>query len=326
MGTHANSANVPGGVRGETGRQGEGEKGGRVAWRNAGVSPASQLERGVLRLISLFVFISLTSFSACSQNRDQLSDTIRNGTTEQKRDALFQIRNLKSEIASRTALPALTDKEPIVRATAASSVTFLPKSQAVKSLVPLLEDRDEFVRRETAYALGSIESAEAAPPLLNLLRKEKIIEVKSAAVVGLGQSGNPSAVEPLLGILKARPNEDTEFLRRSAARSIGRIAQIVRTSDSYVVTPQNFLPEKFKEKGDNDLTARFPVFGAAVVVLSQVLQNKNESDDARREAAFALGSIGSRSSITVLQVQQNSSDPYLAEISKEALLKVGKPE
>lgn len=305
MGTNARHANVPSGVR-KMGRLGEWEKGRRV--------------------VSLVSFVFLFSISAFSQNLDQLSDTIRNGTTEQKRDALFQIRNLRSEIASRIALPALKDKEPIVRATAASSVTFLPKSEAVGVLSPLLDDRDEFVRREAAYAMGSVEAPEAAIPLLNLLRKEKVLEVKSSAVVALGLSGNTIAVEPLLGILKARPNEDAEFLRRSAARSIGRIAQIVKTADSYVVTPQNFLPEKFKEKNGDDLTVRFPVFGAAVVVLGQVLQNKNESDDARREAAFAMGSIGGSSSIFVLQAHQNSGDPYLAEISKEALLKIAKPE
>lgn len=248
---------------------------------------------------------------------------------EQKRSALLEIRNLQTEQASRLAIPALEDTNEIVRATAASSVAFLPKSEAVKTLVPLLDDKAEFVRRESGYALGSVGSPEAAAPLLQLIQREKLFEVRNAAVVALGQSGNPSAVEPLIQILKAKPKKETEFLRRSAARSIGQIAQIVRTGKSPVLTPQNFLPDEFKEteaSNNENVTEGSPVFGAAVVVLSQVLQNKSESDDTRREAAFSIGSIRSKSSVYMLRALQNSGDPYLAEICKEALLKIEKPE
>ena len=61
---------------------------------------------------------------------------------------------------------------------------------------------------------------------------------------------------------------------------------------------------------------------AAVPVLIKALQNKKESDDARREAAFALGAIGDSSAIAALEADRNSADPYLAEICKEALLKI----
>jgi HEAT repeat protein len=64
------------------------------------------------------------------------------------------------------------------------------------------------------------------------------------------------------------------------------------------------------------------VFNAAVPVLSTVLQDRRESDDARREAAYALGEIGSETSRTVLESHRNSSDPYLAEISREALFTI----
>ena len=52
---------------------------------------------------------------------DVLGQRVAAGTTEQKRDALFQIRNLHSEEASRLAVPALTDADAAVRATAESS-------------------------------------------------------------------------------------------------------------------------------------------------------------------------------------------------------------
>ncbi|MDM7922537.1 MAG: hypothetical protein QUS14_09590, partial [Pyrinomonadaceae bacterium] len=49
----------------------------------------------------------------------ELEQSIRSGDVEAKREALFQIRNLRSAEASRLAIPALKDANEIVRATAA---------------------------------------------------------------------------------------------------------------------------------------------------------------------------------------------------------------
>ena len=132
-----------------------------------------------------------------------------------------------------------------------------------------------------------------------------------------------SAVASLLDVLRSRPRSEDEFLRRSAARSVGQIAQINVTGNPSVLTPQNFLPDKFKDLGSSDSTGPVPSpLVAAVDVQTGVLQNKNESDDARREAAFALGAIGDSRSVPVLQAYVSSPDPYLAEISREAILKI----
>ena len=277
----------------------------------------------ICRALSLSLLF-LIPFVASAQDLTLLSAALTGGDTEQKRDALFQIRNLRSEEASRAALPALKDREPVVRATAAASVVFLPKPEAVAALVPLLDDRDPFVRKEAAYALGAVESPDASAPLARILQREKDLEVRAAAAVALGSSGNVTAVEPLLGILRGRPSEETEFLRRSAARSIGQIAQILKTSDGYVVTPRNFLPDKNKSLPGGDLAAKLNVFNAAASVLGSVLRDGSEADDTRREAAFALGAIGSETARAVLESHRNSSDPYLAEISREALLAINR--
>ena len=278
---------------------------------------------GILRI---FVFVSLlfAPTLALGQDVSQFASVILQGNSEQKREALFQIRNLRSENASRAAVPALRDSDPMVRATAAASVVFLPKPEAIAALTPILDDRDPFVRKEAAYAFGAVESPDAAGPLLRILHREKDLEARSAVVIALGQTGNVLAVEPLLGVLRSRPSEETEFLRRAAARSIGQIAQILKTSDAYVVTPRNFLPEDRKSITGEDVTAKFNVFNAAVPVLSSVLQNRREADDTRREAAYALGEIGSGAAKNVLEAHRNSPDPYLAEISREALLMIGR--
>lgn len=216
-------------------------------------------------------------------------------------------------------MPALRDKDELVRSTAASSVMFLPKSEAAQALVPLLSDKAPFVRREASHALGEVGDTSATSPLVNLLRREKDLEVRSAVAIALGKIGDVSAVESLAAVLRKPVREEDEFVRRSVARSIGQIAQMQATGSTNVLTPQNFLPEKYKQlDSDHPVTSRAEI----VSLLTGVLQNDKESDDTRREAAFALGAIRDVSATSVLQKFSASQDPYMAEICKEALVKI----
>src|SRR5437868_3852812 len=74
-------------------------------------------------LLSASFLASFTGFAdnLYAQNFESLVNRIHSGDVEQKREALFQIRNLRSEEASRIAVPALKDRNEMVRATAASS-------------------------------------------------------------------------------------------------------------------------------------------------------------------------------------------------------------
>jgi HEAT repeat protein len=270
------------------------------------------------------VFLLSTASIAAQNDLISLERSLTGGDTEAKRSALFGLRNLQTPEASRVAILALNDKDEIVRATAAGSVIFLPKTEAARFLLPLLSDKSEMVRREAAYALGEVGDPAAAAPLVQLLQKDKIIEVKGATAMALGKLGDASAVDALVKMLQTSPNDDNEFLRRAAARSIGQIAQFIQTGRIDNLTPQNFLPEKYKQASKpkyEDLAAQFPAFKPAVGVLINTLQSSKEADDTRREAAYALGSIGDRSALAALQNASNSPDPYLAEASKEALAK-----
>ena len=203
----------------------------------------------------------------------------------------------------------------------------MPKSEAFAVLSLLLSDKDSLVRRETAYALGKIGAASAVNALLQIIQKDKILEVRNAAIVALGEIGDVSAVPELTKILQRKLISKEDFTRRSAARSIGQIAQIIQTGKVSVVTPENFLPEKFKiietPKRPN-LTAQFPLFQTATAELIRVLQNPKEADDVKREAAFALGAIGNEAATAILQANTNAEDYYLAEICRESLLKITK--
>jgi HEAT repeat protein len=257
------------------------------------------------------------------------AQVLASGTSEQKRDALFEIRNLENASASRLALVALRDRDEIVRTTAAASVVFLPETEAAGHLLLLLDDRAPFVRKEAAYALGLVASRSATQRLIRALQRDRDIEVKAAAAIALGLIGDTSALQPLAAVLRQRPREDDQMLRRAAARAIGQTAELVRFGRTDSVIPQNFLPEQYKDIPQKSEYPSEPthvnIFAPYVPLLISVLQDAREEADTRREAAFALGAIGSNAAFPVLQQHAQSPDPYLAEISREALLKIRPP-
>lgn len=296
------------------------------------LSAIAMSHRSALRFAVAFllVFVAFTA-DATTQTQGELaslSATLNNGNSERKRDALHRIRNIETPEASILAISALKDADEAVRATAATSVVFIDAELAVNALLPLLDDRSPFVRREAAYALGIVANEAASQRLIRTFQNDKDLEVRAAATIALGTAGGVNAIPALIALLQKKPTEDTEFLRRSAARSIGQIAEAKRLIEITTVTPANFLPEKFKTKTESDevdITTSYPQFRPALKVLTDVLANKAEADDTRREAAFALGSIGNVLSTAALRSNLNSSDPYLSEISKEALLKLDLP-
>ncbi len=249
-----------------------------------------------------------------------LERKIANGTTEEKRTALFEIRNLQTERASGLAVPALKDAADIVRATAASSVVFLSKDAAVASLTPLLSDRSAFVRREAAYALGKVKDGTGAEDLWKCYRDENDREVRSAIVMALGDIGTTRAVEYLYSVLKDSKGEEDEFLLRSSARSIGQIAEAARSGRGNIETLEKLYDEE--ERKTLDYAEVFRSFGAAAKELRQILGDRNSGDDVRREAAFALGEIGDLAAVPILTANVTAEDPYLAERCKEALEKL----
>jgi HEAT repeat protein len=280
-------------------------------------------------LLASFLLLLCCAFATVSYAQDEFEtfrQIVSRGNSEQKRDALLQIRNLENAEASRIAVPLLRDSSEIVRATAAFSVIFLPKTEAARNLIPLLKDKSPLVRRETAYALGKVQNSEATAQLLQTFQTDKIHEVKNACVVALGEIGDASAIDVLVGILREKLQSKEEFTRRSAARSIGQIAQILQTGRAQVLTPEDFLPVESKtneiRKSSPEFTVNFPVFRSAISVLTKTLQNSKEFSDVKREAAFALGAIGDKASIPILQANVNNEDYYLAEISRQALLKI----
>lgn len=273
---------------------------------------------------AIFLFGISTAFSQNGDNSPSAIDlSYISGTNEQKRDALFKIKNLQNEAASKLAIVLLSDRDEVVRATAATAVIYLDPEEAAANLIPLLKDRKPFVRREAAYALGLVGQQSSIPELIRLAEKDKENDVRSAAALALGSIGDPSAIPTLVKILSKAPKEETEFIRSSAAGSIGFIAQRIRGGRPQNI-PQDFLPQKFKLNtlDTPPATKIDPQFLAVVHLLNSLLTSKKEASNTRRNAAFALGCIADPSSTDLITKFLNDPDPFLAEIAKESLLRI----
>jgi HEAT repeat protein len=277
------------------------------------------------KFLFLLCAFGLPVVNSFSQNLDFYAEKLRNGSAEEKRSALFDLRNLETPEASRIAVSALRDKDEMVRVTAAYSVVFLPPDEAAQALLPNIADKSAYVRKETSYALGKSRSSVAVRPLLEIMIRDKAPEVRSAAVIALGEIGDVAAVDSFLKSLQQPPKDAGDFFRRSTVRAIGQIAQVQQVQANYVVTPESTLPEKydiFANLKYTNLAEKFPVFRQSISLLVPILQNQKESDDVRREAAFALGSIGDESAISALQNNLSARDYYLVEICRESLQKI----
>lgn len=271
------------------------------------------------KLIALTIALVLTSSSSyvvlCAARQEQQRaltpiqmeiekqrQRLSSADVEERRDALVQLRTLHHPQASRVAQGSLTDQSPIVRATAAGSVIWLPADEGAASLIPLLADKDEFVRQQTAYALGQTRSRVGVASLIERLTDKKD-SVRGAAAVALGEIADVAGVIPLAALLaptstaaqtkksKSSKGERNPFVLRAAARSLGQIAD-----------------------------------RAALPVLFALLQDENAEDDVRREAAWALGNIGDASALSILQTATTARDPYLADIASQAVKKIRKTQ
>lgn len=259
-----------------------------------------------LRTIGLRIGLALMALGFCAsvevfaQRGDQLTPLQRrieqqkqrltSSEVEERRDALMKLGAMKHADASRAAIAAINDPEPMIRVTAAHAITSLPANEAAILIMPLLKDKLEFVRREAVYALGETRSRSAIQPLVEILATEKEASVRAAAVIALGEIGDESAVPALAHVLsgvsankKSKKGED-DFTMRSAAQALGEIRS-----------------------------------RAGVLPLIAALTGETNSLDLRRAAAEALGLIGDSSAVSALETASASNDPYLSEAARDAL-------
>jgi HEAT repeat protein len=226
---------------------------------------------------------------------EQEAQRLKSSDFETRFDAVHKLRLMENAVAARAAATALDDDSENVRAAACETVAFLANEDAALFLTPLLnpkKEKSEFVRREAAFALGEAISKTAVPALIQTLQTDKKPSVRAAAAIALGNIADERALQPLANVLllpqtKKNNRVVDEFVRRSAAKSLGQIRR--------------------KE---------------AVPALITALRDTNNAADIRRESAFALGLIADQSAAVVLKENLNAEDYLLAEIAANALQRI----
>jgi len=145
-----------------------------------------------------------------------------------REQAVWSLRRLRVPSAVDAIIPLLRDPSVEVRSVAADTLGGFCDPRAVEPLIETCRDQDQWVRVDAVRALGLIGGERALEALIDMAAdaKSELGEIASA----LGYTRDSRAVEPLAHLLV---NDDAQ-VRVNAAEALGWIA---RTGDKHMVAP-----------------------------------------------------------------------------------------
>ena len=129
------------------------------------------------------------------------------------------------EVARRWAAEAAGHRDATVRVEAARSSAALGGRGAMRVLVDLLGDPERLVRREAIHGLGTLGEAAAVPFLARLLG-DSDEELQCMAAAALGRIGSPEGLPPLLGVVNKRSLLQLKKATRPKIAALNAIARL----------------------------------------------------------------------------------------------------
>jgi hypothetical protein len=129
------------------------------------------------------------------------------------------------EVARRWAVEAAGHRDAAVRVEAARSSAALGGRGAMRVLVDLLGDSERLVRREAIHGLGTLGEAAAVPFLARLLG-DSDEELQCMAAAALGRIGSPEGLPPLLGVVNKRSLLQLKKTTRPKLAALNAIARL----------------------------------------------------------------------------------------------------
>jgi HEAT repeat protein len=195
----------------------------------------------------------------------------------------------------------LQDKDPRIRAAMAEVLGTRGGSQVVFPLDKLIRDKDRWVRAAAVRALASLGCD------YGLLAKQNDsqldIEVRTANVIGMGQSRDPGFA-PILGKIALTPGEDWR-LRKYAARSLAMLAN--RSGQPAL---KKLL--ELKNGAITDIPLRYLDLGAADVTTSYLIPwlTRGRGRHEQSLAAERIAEIGTPEGLAALAAGFNAFDNY----------------
>ncbi|MBI4488899.1 MAG: HEAT repeat domain-containing protein [Deltaproteobacteria bacterium] len=223
---------------------------------------------------------------------------------------------------------ALNDKASEVRKAATTALT---QFHAVAPLLKGPEDKNESVRAAAAEGLGEIGDASAADALADILKYEKVWNVRQKAMWALARIGDERAVEPLAATLKEGDFDD----QYKAAVALGKIGGVTAAEVLVAVLPDtNSFRKSWAEAlvkigssaveplvttlKTGEWRLQYAVMEVLVQIGSPAVEHllallKDVNSRARSLAARALGQIADERAVPTL-VSALNDDAYMVRI------------
>ncbi len=224
----------------------------------------------------------------------------------------------------------LKDPNPTVRGGAAIALGESRDSRAVEPLLYLLigqrgeRDGDREVLRDAATALGEIKDPRTVKRLIDVLKDDPDLFVRSLAAVTLGQIKDARAVEPLSAALltdtkRARDEGRDPQVQQSAATALGQI------EDPRVVAP---LIAALKDANSDVRVTAVTVLGQVKDprVIDSLIRAVDDADPEVRGTLFTiLGQSGDPRTIPPLIAGLKDANPEVQQRAGAALAAIGEP-
>jgi HEAT repeat protein len=216
---------------------------------------------------------------------------------------------------ARQAMSELAHRRPVVRRRATETLAAMASPAAVPALTAGLGDRDLLVRMTCARVLAEMGGEETVLLAAAAARRDVLIAPGAAAavVLALGQR-RPAALAPLLD-----PGAPAE-LRAIAITVVGELRLV------------QHAPALQEALGDTDIIAASAARGLGMIgesratrALARLALDEQRSPSARVDAVTALGSIGDRAEIHVLERLIAAADWPVQAAAARALARLGPP-
>lgn len=256
-----------------------------------------------MRFLNIVVVVLvLTTVSACAKPTDKVTALISqlsNGSVDARAGVIRRLAETEDARAIAPLIKALGDKDPYVRSATASSLCNIPDMRVTNALVLALSDKDSNVRLEAARSLAWLGDPAAVKPILALVRAQGDPDSQQAAA--LSHIGAPALAELLAAVKDPSP-----AVRACAALALVSVDNPKATSALLVI----LAADKNKNVRLNAVRALGRKGRSEPVRdLLKLFTDNREDVAVRCESAACLGEIGDNRAV----------DPLLGSLSSKTV-------
>lgn len=148
-----------------------------------------------------------------------LIDLLKSKDVTERRNVAVTLGVMGFDVATPALIDALDDDDMKVRLYAAEALGKIGDKRAVEPLLARLPLEVPAVKRFILGALGKLKDPRALPAMVAELQTSADGDVRASAAFGLGELGDPGAVEPLVGAL----TDDYKWVRYEAAGALAKL-------------------------------------------------------------------------------------------------------